>query len=84
MQQPKNIQFTNLIKAGGQLREFNFRRSMGTEGPLFTVDVVDQKGGRHYMIFQLRDKHWTLKTKDIPEWIEEVMPKIQQAIEPIA
>ncbi len=25
MTQPKNIQFTKLIKAGGRLREFNFR-----------------------------------------------------------
>jgi hypothetical protein len=81
MQHPKNVQFTNLIKAGGHLREFNFRRSLGTDGPLFTVDVVDQKAGRHYLIFRLEGKSWTLKTKNIPAWIEEVILKIQQAID---
>jgi hypothetical protein len=81
MQHPKNIQFTNLLKAGGQLREFNFRKSLGTDGPLFTVDVVDQKAGRYYLIFRLEGKSWTLKTKNIPAWIEEVIPKIQQAID---
>ncbi|MDP9042879.1 MAG: hypothetical protein M3N30_12930 [Bacteroidota bacterium] len=81
MQTQKNIQFTNLIKAGGHLREFNFRKSMGIDGPLFSVDVADQKGGRHYIIFRLEDDRWILKTKSIPPWIEEVIPQIQHAIE---
>jgi hypothetical protein len=81
MLHPKNIQFTNLIKAGGQLHEFNFRRSTGAEGPMFTVDVADPKGSRHYMIFRLENKRWVLKTKNVPEWIEEAIPKIQLAID---
>ncbi|HEY4155382.1 MAG TPA: hypothetical protein VGM24_08135 [Puia sp.] len=81
MQTQKHIQFTNLIKAGGQLHEFNFRRSMGLEGPLFTVDVADPRGDRHYIMFSLEADRWKLKTKTLPAWIEEVIPQIQQAIE---
>ena len=80
MQYQKNIQFTNLIKAGGHLREFNFRKSMGIDAPIFTVDVADEMGGRHYLMFRLEDGHWELKTKNMPPWIEEVIPQIQTAI----
>lgn len=81
MQMIKNIQFTNLIKAGGQLHEFNFRRSMGLEGPLFTVDVADTRGDRHYVMFGLDGNRWILKTKNIPDWIVDVLPTIQEAID---
>ncbi len=81
MQTQKHIQFTNLIKAGGQLHEFNFRRSMGPEGPLFTVDVADQRGDRHYLMFSLEGNKWRVKTKNIPDWIGDVIPQIQQAID---
>jgi hypothetical protein len=81
MLRPKNIQFTNLIKADGRLHEFNFRKSVTANGPLFTVDVADKNGSRHYIFFHFADKHWLLKTRNNPAWIEEVIPKIQQAIE---
>ena len=77
MQTQIHIQFTNLIKAGGQLHEFNFRRSMGVEALLFTVDVADHRGDRHYLMFSLEDYSWRLKTKNIPDWIGEVIPQIQ-------
>ena len=80
MLHPKNIQFTHLIKAGGQLREFNFRRSQSPEGPLFTVDVADPNGGRHYLLLRLEDNQWILKTKTMVAWIGEVIPQIQEAI----
>lgn len=81
MQTLKHLQFTILLKAGGQLHEFNFRRSMGLEGPLFTVDVADERGNRHYLMFNLEANTWKLKTKNVPDWIEEVVPQIRQAIE---
>jgi hypothetical protein len=80
MQHPKNIQFTQLIKAGGRLREFNFRRSKTPEGDLFTVDVADPNGGRHYILFRLEDDQWILKTKNMMDWIEEAISRIQLAI----
>ena len=82
MQIHPHIQFTHLIKAGGQLHEFNFRRSVGTEGPLFTVDVADQRGDRHYIVFRFEADRWLLRSKMLPGWIEEVIPQIQQAIDP--
>lgn len=81
MQAPKHIQFTNLIKAGGQLHEFNFRRSLGPEGPLFTVDVADKTGERHYLLFRLEVDRWVLKTKAVPGWIAESIQEVQQAID---
>jgi hypothetical protein len=81
MNHPKNIQFTILIKAGGRLREFNFRKSQGATGPMFTVDVTDQKDERHYLIFRQKDKDWVLDKKELVAWISEVLPQIQGAIE---
>jgi hypothetical protein len=80
MQHPKNIQFTQLIKAGGRLREFNFRKSLTPEGPVFTVDTVDPSGGRHYILFRFEDNQWILKTKNMLDWIGEVIPQIKLAI----
>jgi hypothetical protein len=80
MLHPKNIQFTQLIKTGGRLREFNFRRSQSPEGPLFTVDTADPNGGRHYILFRLEDNQWILKTKNMLNWIEEAIPQISEAI----
>ena len=76
-----NIQFTNLIKAGGRLREFNFRKSRGINDPMFTVDVADERGERHYVIFRLKDQHWVLENDKLAVWIEEVLPQIEKAID---
>ena len=77
----KNIQFTVLIKAGGQLREFNFTKSAGPLGSLFTIDVADIKGERHYLMFRQENNHWILKTIEIPNWIKEVIPKISERVQ---
>lgn len=76
-----NIQFTNLIKAGGRLREFNFRRSQGINDPMFTVDVADERGERHYVIFRLKNQQWALENNKLVGWIEEVLPQIEKAID---
>ena len=81
MEEIRNIQFTVLIKAGGLLREFNFRKSAGHVGSLFTIDVADTKGDRHYLMFRLEDNQWILKTNEIPDWIKEVLPKIKERIQ---
>lgn len=77
----KNIQFTVLLKAGGLLREFNFRKSTGPVGSLFTIDVADTRGERHYLMFRQEDNQWILKTTEIPDWIKEVLPKIVERIQ---
>jgi hypothetical protein len=45
----KNVQFSKLIKAEGRLREFNFRKSNGIGGPVYHVDVSDDRGNRYYI-----------------------------------
>jgi hypothetical protein len=80
MMELKNIQFTILIKAGGQLREFNFRKSAGPTGSLFTIDVADIRGERHYLMFRQENSQWILKTTEMPDWIKEVVPKINETI----
>jgi hypothetical protein len=82
MEEIKNIQFTVLIKAGGLQREFNFRKSAGQVGSLFTIDVADIRGERHYLMFRHEDNEWILKTAEIPDWIREVLPKIKERIQP--
>lgn len=81
MEEIRNIQFTVLIKAGGLLREFNFRKSVGQTGNLFTIDVADIRGERHYLIFRQENNQWILKTAEIPDWIKEVVPKISERIQ---
>ncbi len=80
MKPPKNIQFTKLIKAGGRLREFNFRKSNSVSGQIFTVDVADHHDIRHYLIFRQDGNNWSLESKDVALWIEEVMPQIKDAV----
>ena len=81
MTQPKNIQFTRLIKAGGRLREFNFRKSQGLNNALFTIDVVSDNSDRHYLLYSLVNGAWVLETKKMIDWIEEVLPQIEEAIQ---
>lgn len=81
MKEIRNIQFTVLIKAGGLLREFNFTKSAGTTGSLFTIDVADIRGERHYLIFRHENNQWILRTPEIPDWIKEVVPKITERIQ---
>jgi len=80
MEQVKNIQFTVLIKAGGHLREFNFRKSFGIPGVLFMVDVAELNGSRHYLMFRQENDEWVLKTKNITEWLNDVLPRIRETI----
>ena len=42
----KQIHFTRLIKAGGRLREFNFRKMKQLDQDVFSVDTVDDRGNR--------------------------------------
>lgn len=81
MMELKNIQFTVMIKAGGLLREFNFRKSAGAAGSLFTIDVADIRGERHYLLFRQENNQWILKTIEVPDWIREVIPKINERIQ---
>jgi len=42
----KIVHFTRLIKAGGRLREFNFRKVNVDGEEVFNADTVDDRGNR--------------------------------------
>ena len=66
----KNIQFTKLVKADGQLREFNFRKISGSKEGLFSVDVSDDRGNRKMFKMAKSDNRWKIVGEDpLPDWI---------------
>ena len=76
----KNVQFTKLIKAGGRLREFNFRKSEGTAGAIFNVDVPDERDNRYYIVFKQVATEWTVEKTNLPSWLVDALPQIEIAI----
>jgi hypothetical protein len=70
----KVTHFSRLLKAGGRLREFNFRKLTDqTDGDWFHVDVADERGDR--IIFRLST---SLKaaSASLPPWVIEVWPQL--------
>lgn len=66
----KNIQFTRLIKADGQLREFNFRKINSPGDGLFSVDVSDDRGNRKMFKMEKDQNAWRLQDgEQFPDWI---------------
>ncbi len=78
----KIIHFTRLVKAGGRLREFNFRK-LKTEGDeLFNVDTVDDRGNRILFRMQKKDGSWKLFSEQaLPVWITENESKLGSEID---
>ena len=76
----RHIAFTKLIKAEGRLREFNFRRRAGLQGPIYDIDVSDQSGKRHYFHLQQLGNEWQAINQEIPAWITDALPSIQAFI----
>jgi hypothetical protein len=80
----KVIHFTQLIKAGGRLREFNLRRIKQTDKEVFSIDTVDDRGNR--IIFRVEKEGngaWNIVPSDqlLPAWIAEIEPKLYEIIE---
>lgn len=65
----KNLQFTNLVKADGKLKEFNFRKINGQAEAMFSVDVSDDRGNRKIFRMQKKDNRWKIIDEQVPEWI---------------
>ena len=77
----KNVQFSKLIKAEGRLREFNFRKSNGLAGPVYHVDVSDDRGNRYYLTLLPVDEVWTVQEENLPPWVQEAVPQFNPAIQ---
>jgi hypothetical protein len=78
----KVVHFTRLIKAGGRLREFNFRKLRQGEEEVFSVDTVDDRGNR--IVFYMHkgsNAHWTINQQVLPNWITENESKLTEEIE---
>jgi len=78
----KVVHFTRLIKAGGRLREFNFRKLRGLDQEMFTVDTVDDRGNR--ILFRMQkdsNNQRTILQQILPSWIPESESKLNEAIE---
>ena len=79
----RNIQFTRLIKIGGRLREFNFRKGApGLEG-LFTVDVLDAESPQgNRIIFKMKNSgnEWQIIDAALPAWIMQTETTLHQVI----
>jgi hypothetical protein len=76
-----NIQVTKLIKAGGRLREFNFRYHPGPSGRICNVDVPDDTGNRYYLSYYQKEGKWVWEKTVLPKWIQDIIPQLQEAVE---
>jgi hypothetical protein len=76
----KNVQFTKLIKAPAQLKEFNFRKLNAGE-ELFHVDVNDDRGNRIMFNMKLENGEWKIADNIVPKWISDAEAKLNDAIE---
>ena len=78
----KNVQFTKLVKADGQLREFNFRKINSSKHGLFSVDVSDDRGNRKMFKMEKADSEWKiLENEQFPEWISKNENVLNELIE---
>ena len=77
----RNIQFTKLIKADGRLREFNFRKTNGLQGELFSVDVSDDRGNRIMFKMQKQDGSWKIIDQPLPDWVKTNEANFNELIE---
>jgi hypothetical protein len=75
------VQFTCLLKAGGRLREFNFRKMKGPEGELFSINVCDDRGERILFQMQKEQNGWKFRQQQLPAWIVQQETKLHEAIE---
>ena len=77
----KVVHFTQLIKAGGRLREFNFRRMRQLEEEIFSVDTVDDRGNRilFYMHKDINGQ-WAITQQPLPAWVIENESKLNEEI----
>lgn len=77
----KVVHFTRLIKAGGRLREFNFRKLRQLEEEIFSVDTVDDRGNRIIFYMNKRTNTWAIIPQPLPAWISDNEHKLSEEIE---
>ena len=74
--------FSQLIKAGDKLREFNFRQTYLNDDSRYTVDVPDDKGNRiMFSIYKNADAEWKVSAQLMPMWVHNAELDLAKAIE---
>ena len=74
--------FSKLIKARGQLREFNFKLASLNDDSRYIVDVPDDKGGRiMFSIYKNANGEWQIAAQLMPLWIHDAVTLLGEAIE---
>lgn len=76
----KNIQFTNLYKVNGYLKEFNFRKSNASLEGTVSVDTIDERGNRIMFFMEKKDAGWSILPQELPDWIIEQEPNLDSAL----
>ena len=76
----KVVHFTRLIKAGGRLREFNFRKLRQLEEEIFSVDTVDDRGNRILFYMRNNNSNWSISPQSLPAWVVENEAKLNEHI----
>ena len=77
----KVVHFTRLIKAGGLIRELNFRKLRQLEEDIFSVDTVDDRGNR--ILFYMRrdnNSNWAISPQPLPTWVTENESQLNEHI----
>ncbi|MGQ0738366.1 MAG: hypothetical protein ACT4OJ_04835 [Bacteroidota bacterium] len=75
------VQFSLLVKAGGRLREFNFRKLKSPEQETVTVNVCDDRGDRILFNMQKKETDWLITQDNLPAWIKQNETGLRQALE---
>jgi hypothetical protein len=77
----KNIQFTKLVKAPMQQREFNFRRIPNSGTETFHVDVSDDKMNRIIFTMKKEAAGWKITGTSLPGWVCDAEQKLHEILE---
>ncbi len=78
----KAVQFSLLLKVGGRLREFNFRKINRPNEEKFSVNVCNDKGERILFDMKENDSEWDFitPTGNLPLWISDARNDIREAL----
>jgi hypothetical protein len=77
MEFKKNIAFTSLIRVGGRLSEFNFRKRGEAD---YDVDTSDERGNRLFLKVQLQSSDWKITNTGLPAWLMKCEEEIGEVI----
>jgi hypothetical protein len=77
----KAVQFSLLIKTGGRLREFNFRKLKVPDQEVMAADVCTERGERVFFNLHKSETGWEITTENLPAWIEQFKKNIHQAVD---